>query len=302
MRFCLLLFFLLFHHLSFCQKCGIIVDIKTKNSIPYATISSLNKQKGVLADEKGRYCFTSTLTQNDSVIVSALSYKVKILSISDYLKSDTIYLYEKSIVISEVIVNAQKRKSILIGDFHKNIRFVSHSKSMNSSAILATRIDNIKDGEKLLTKLHYRFSPRKSEFVKKFRLCCSVYGNGENNLPEKNLLEKNVIIDISPTDRYAEVQIDTMNVFFNQNTIWIGVQTLGYINYDNNYISISNHEFGKADYKKNNLSKVKKVYLISPYLEMGKGNGYVTKYVGSKSWSSRVVNLKAPLFGVTLEY
>ena len=301
MRLCLLLLFLLFYKVSFCQKCGIIVDIKTKNGIPYTTIASSNTQKGVLADEKGKYCFTSIFTSNDSIIVSALSYEIKVLSMNDYLKSDTIYLQEKNIVLSEVIVNSQKRKSTLIGDFHKNIRVVSHRKSVNSSAVLASRIDNIKSGEKLLTKLHYRFSPQKSEFVKKFRLSCSVYSNGANNLPEKNLLERNVIIDISPTDRYAEVQIDTMDVFFNQNSIWTGIQTLGYINYDDNYISISNHEFGKADYKKNNL-KVKKVYLISPYFEMSKGNGYVTKYVGSKSWSSTGGNSKTALFGVTLEY
>ena len=302
MRFCLLLILILSYNSSFCQKCGIIVDIKTKNGIPYTTISSLNKQKGVLADEKGKYCFVLAITQNDSIVISALGYKIKTLSISEYLKLDTIYLQEKNVVLSEVTVNAQKRKSILIGNFHKNISIVSNSKCMNSSAILATRIENIKDGEKLLTKLHYRFTPKKSEFVKKFRLSCSIYSNGDNNLPEKSLLDRNVVIDISPTDRYAEIQIDTMNVFFKQNTIWIGVQTLGYIDYDNTYINISSHEFGKVVYKKNNPNKVKEIYLISPCFEMGKGNNYTTKYIGSKSWNNRTVNSQAPLFGVTLEY
>lgn len=302
MRLCLLLFFLLFSKVSFCQKCGIIVDIKTKNGIPYTTIASSNKQKGVLADEKGKFCLILAISQNDSIVVSALGYKIKTLSISEYLKLDTIYLQEKNVVLSEVTVNAQKRKSILIGNFRKNIRIVSNSKCMNSSAILATRIENIKDGEKLLTKLHYRFTPKKSEFVKKFRLSCSIYSNGDNNLPEKSLLDRNVIIDVSPTDRYAEIQIDTMNVFFKQNTIWIGVQTLGYIDYDNTYINISSHEFGKVVYKKNNPNEVKEIYLISPCFEMGKGNNYTTKYIGSKSWNNKLVNSQAPLFGVTFEY
>lgn len=303
MRFGLLLLInILFCTSSFCQKCGIIVDVKTKNGIPYTTISSLNKQKGVLADEKGKYCFALAISQNDSIVVSALGYNIQILPINEYLKLDTIYLQEKNIILSEVIVNAQKRKSTLLGNFHKSIRIVSNSKCMNSSAILATKIDNIKEGEKLLTKLHYRFNPKKSEFVKKFRLSCSVYSNGDNNLPEKNLLDRNVIIDVSPTDRYAEILIDSMNVYFKQNAIWIGVQTLGYISHDNTYINISSHEFGKVVYKKNDPNKVKEIYLISPCFEMGKGSNYTTKYIGSKSWNNRLVNSQAPLFGVTLEY
>ena len=63
MRLSLLLFYLLFSKVSFGQKCGIIVDIKTKNGIPYTTIASSNKQKGVLADEKGKFCLISTCTQ-----------------------------------------------------------------------------------------------------------------------------------------------------------------------------------------------------------------------------------------------
>lgn len=302
MRLSLLLFFLLFSKVSFCQKCGIIVDIKTKNGIPYTTIASSNKQKGVLADEKGKFCLTLAISQNDSIVVSALGYKIKTLSISEYLKSDTIYLQEKNISLSEVIVNPKKRKSKLIGYFHKNIIIVGSGRCMNSSATLATRIDNIKNGEKLLTKLHYRLSPHKSTFVKKFRLSCSVYNNGANNLPERNLLERNVIIDVSPTDRYAEVHVDTMDVFFNQNSIWIGIQTLGYINYDNEYITISNHEYGKVVYQKNNPNKVKEIYLISPYFEMSKGNDYATKYVGSKSWNRTGGNSKAALFCATFEY
>lgn len=303
MRFCsLLVLLLLFYNLSFSQKCGIIADIKTKKSIPYTTISSLNKQKGVLADDNGKYCFELTHSQNDSIFVSSLGYELKVLSFNEYLKLDTIYLQERYIVLSEVLVKSRKIKSILTGSFHKKIRVVSDSKCMNSSAILATKIDNLKDGEKLLTKLHYRFSPKKSDFIKKFRLSCSLYNNGENNLPENNLLNKNVIIDISPTDRYAEIQIDTMNILLNLTTIWIGVQTIGYINNDNTYINISNHEFGKVVYKKNNPKKIKEVYLISPCVEMGNGNGYITKYIGSKSWNNGLINSLSPLFGITLEY
>ncbi|PWK16137.1 carboxypeptidase-like protein [Arcicella aurantiaca] len=293
---------IIFPYFNFAQKCGLVADNQTKFGIPYATISVINKPFGIISDERGGFCFEAKTSNmdNDSIVISALGYEHRKISFKQYLKSDTIFLREKNVVLGEVVVKSKKSKAINLGNFHKRWLVHQTTISPNSSQILALKIEN-KHSTGIIEALHFRLDPQKSDFVKKFRLRCRIFKNGDEDTPTEDILEDNVIVDVTPDEKYIDVDISSYNIPFDYQYLWVGIQSIGYIDKEDNYISISEYQYGKATYKKNNPKKVSSIMLISPSFQMNDQGIGKSKKVWNKYWNPiSTPKNNSPLFGLTL--
>lgn len=286
----------------FAQKCGIISDKKTKEGIAYSSVIIIQKSNGIITDEKGKFCLEIQKNLLDSILISALGYEIQKMTLRQFEQSDTIYLTEKRVILDEVIVKKTRLKTKRLGPFHRKPLFVNYSFNQNSKNILVVKINNDEHLNGFISTLHYRLAPHKSDFAKKYRLRCRIFQNGENDNPTEDILSKNVTIDIYPTDKYINVNIDSLSIPFKENCLWIGIQTIGYIDNQNNYIVLSEFQIGKLFISKTNPKKVEKYQMLSPYYMMtDKGEGRISSF-GNGKWSNNLSSMNVPLFGITVAY
>ena len=287
------------------QKCGVIVDNNSKIGIAYSTISLMKKPIGTITDEKGRFCFESPqkIMLSDSILISALGYENKSISVKQYIQYDTLFLKEKITILDEVIVKSNKNRQVRLGNFHKNWIMYQASFVPNSNSVLASRIENTNLLNGFITKLHYRLNPKKSDFIKKFRLRCRIFKNSDTNIPTDDILNDNVTIDVSPDDKFVEIDLSSKNILIKDQFIWVGVQTVGYIDNNNDFFSISDLQYGEVEYKKRNPKKVVKISTISPSFLMN-DNGMGMKLISGIKYWNKLSPYKnhVPLIGVTIEY
>ncbi|MCU0469538.1 MAG: carboxypeptidase-like regulatory domain-containing protein [Arcicella sp.] len=290
-------------HFNFAQKCGFVADNQKKSGISYATISIINKPFGIISNERGGFCFETKTSNmdNDTILISAFGYEHEKISFKQYLKSDTIFLREKNIILDEVIVKSKKSKLINLGNFHKRWLVYQATLSPNSSQIIALKIENKDRITGIINALHFRLNPQKSDFVKKFRLRCRIFKNGYEETPTEDVLNDNVIVDVNPNEKYIDVDVSSYNISFDSQYLWIGIQSIGYIDKDDKYISISEHQYGKVTYKKNRPKKVSSIELISPSFQMNDQGIGKSKNIWNKYWNPISTSKNSsPLFGITL--
>jgi hypothetical protein len=296
-----LIFPLISTHL-FAQQCGVISDKKTKEGIAYSSIIIINKSNGIITDDKGKFCLDIQQNLSDSMQISALGYENQRILICRFMKTDTIYLKEKRVILDEVIVRKNKLKTKRLGPFHKKMMIATYTFNPNSKNIFVTKIDNDEHLNGVISILHYRLGPHKSNIAKKYRLRCRIFKNGENDNPAEDILSKNVTIDIDPTDKFINVNIDSLNIPFKEKSLWVGIQSIGYIDNQNDYISLSEYQMGKVFWSKTKPNKVDNIQNLSPYYMMtDKGTGKISSFFNNK-WSNNGSSMDVPLFGITITY
>lgn len=114
--FSLLFVFISFYKVYSQNISGQILDEKTKEPIPFASISIKNTQKGVMADEFGRFTIPVS-NKSNLFIVNSLGYETQIISV---LKLNQIYLKQKENFLNEVIVRFTNPAIRIINEAIKN--------------------------------------------------------------------------------------------------------------------------------------------------------------------------------------
>jgi len=83
------------------------------NAIPYANVALFNSRNGTNANEDGSFKLDITNCSNDSLLVSAIGYRNKVIYLSNYHSNynlGTIVLESQSIGLNTVTINASKIK------------------------------------------------------------------------------------------------------------------------------------------------------------------------------------------------
>ena len=107
----------------FYQVEGNIVDSKTRDPVIYADIIFLGTNKGTVANIDGGFTLKIPVKKTgDSLIISSIGYKSKIINVASLQKKDNIIkLIPVTIQLSEVSIRSSDARSILISAI-KNIR------------------------------------------------------------------------------------------------------------------------------------------------------------------------------------
>jgi len=98
-----------------------VIDTKTKESVPYATIQ-FGEHRGTISNEEGRFSFDLEVmkSQHDSIYISSMGYEKTGFSLSDGLDSllrlepkpielRGVYLFDNELSVSEIIEKVKER-------------------------------------------------------------------------------------------------------------------------------------------------------------------------------------------------
>ena len=290
---------------SFAQvKCGTLINKQTKKGADYVTISCSDCMSGTFTDERGNFCF-QVPEKMDSIVISGLGYKKVVLSKKSFLDNTTFLIDEESITLQNVVVYSKKNKQQIeeIGYYYKRWFQFLDGFSPNSSTKLSVYISN--EGQKncYIQKLLYRLKPETSDMAQSFRLRCTLWKNGKNNLPESELLTSNVVVDVEPSDEKIEKDIAIMQIPLPKEGVWLGIETVGFLDLEGNYQPLSVGRMGEVIYKKSKKIKIEKVKSLTPRFAISKeGKGATAMKVWNYSWTTLKFSDKynALMFGLQL--
>lgn len=250
------------------EKCGLLADGKTHSPVAYASIYYPTTSTGMFSSENGVYCLPSSINLTDSVVISALGYDKTTIAFTDLLKKDTIYLNNRPINLENVVIKAKSSAYISkeIGYSKKPfIELEQNSITPNSNTKIVTYIPNDSKKTSFISKIHCRLYPEENSLATTFRLRLRLYThNGLNYLPAQDILNENVIIDVSTKQKMVEFEVGKYNIETPANGFWIGVESMGYTDKNNVYWPIKDHEFGKFKFKNTKKFKLESIEPISP--------------------------------------
>ncbi len=186
------IFFLTFiSHIPAQTISAVVVDKKTKEPIPYATIE-ISKNKGVITNEEGRFRFSmnKNLATIDSIYISSMGYEKIGVSIQNPMDS-IIYIAPKAIALSGVFVS---NKQLTIDEIMDNVKEKidqNYSKDLSHKKLFLRQSDfndinkiNVRLKKSTIEEFDKKFIdsvvsiiPRKSSYYTES--LCNLYGNYE---------------------------------------------------------------------------------------------------------------------------
>jgi hypothetical protein len=169
--------------------------------ISFTTIGIKNSFRGVIADEHGH--FEIYVEETDVLLISAMGYNAIYLPVKEI--KEKVILKQKIENLDEVII-----KRLNLEDYKKNTHLGIYGYRANgiikttSGYSLATKIvgsENKTEG--VLRKIYAQFDKKN---LKQARLRLRVYKiNMQNGKPGENLLQDNIIIDVSKKNATYDV-------------------------------------------------------------------------------------------------
>lgn len=98
---------------------GIVIDSSNKNSLPYSTISILNKGVGSISNQDGKFNFKIKEEYFlDTLIISHLGFTPIQIKISELTEYHNFKLIEKAISLQEILIRWTDPKELLINSLH----------------------------------------------------------------------------------------------------------------------------------------------------------------------------------------
>lgn len=200
---------------SFSQEKEILIlNYESKNPVQYANIKFLNSQNGTFSDENGLFVLNNKI--NDSAYISVLGYKNKIFWSESI--PDTLYLKQKIISLEEVRLSSKQKD---YGYFKKKSKFI---RSQLKRTIVAMYISN-KNNEKYISTLYYRIKKygNKPSIVRPHLYSI----NKENGNPDKELLDKNMIISVKDKNNILSIDVSKNNILFPEEGVFVALEWVG---------------------------------------------------------------------------
>ncbi len=221
----LILFFSNFTGLFGQSICGKIIDLESLTKVEYGTITIPNKQFGIVSDING--CFnidTNEFDKSDIIYASALGYYPDSVLLNEVFNTDTIIikLKPKKFQLNEVVVHPQRKQNIKLG-ISKTKKKIMWNYGMPGlqRAIFIQNKNNSKD--LFISSLGVYID---TIGFSKAPLRIRILSKSENGLPDKDLLESNVILRNSAAGQYNIIDLSEYQIFFPQNGAFISVEWL----------------------------------------------------------------------------
>lgn len=204
MKICSEILMILLPTLAFSQTVisGKIVTQENKNSIPYINIGIQNSNTGTISNKDGSFSIKipDSLIGND-LIFSAIGFTKKVMPIVSFKgsKDVIIYLNEKALDLDEVVITSSSKKVKLKKSWFGNKKrplFVQgqmHADTISAGGAMALLIDKTNYDLSFVEKVSL-FIARNTLPEFKVRVRFLTVDTKNNNLPGKDLFNKNVVI------------------------------------------------------------------------------------------------------------
>ncbi|MEI7586712.1 carboxypeptidase-like regulatory domain-containing protein [Runella sp.] len=214
--------FLLLHNNTLAQKkvIGLVLNKQNGTPVPFAVITDEKKHWGTNSDENGQFIIENT-SIGDTLVVACLGYFEYKIPFSKWEESTTVYLIEKSIKLSEVVVeNKRKKHKIWLGSLEKKTTFITGQLAHNEIQEMALLIPNYLQVDGYIEKVGFwidRFGAPKTPFRVR------VYKNN-NGFPGEDLLIENLITHAKSGNRWFDIEIGKYNIPFPNEGFFIAME------------------------------------------------------------------------------
>lgn len=201
---------------------GLVVDKETKQGIAFATVGIVKQNIGTNADEEGRFTISIASTTNDTLIISSIGYKTKLVPLKTN-SATTFELEPKSATLNEVIVVGNYNwKTIILGQYSNcGSHYYTTSNSINQVA------------------RHFK-APKANTFLKEVEICkygiaiidpartkfrVRIYSMDTlTNTPSKDLCDS--VIELDVTGRHIKVNLERYNIKLADQDFFVAVEWL----------------------------------------------------------------------------
>jgi hypothetical protein len=215
--------FLAFPMLTLAQTSykGTVINKKSKETIPYATVGLIKENTGINADEEGKFILKSLNPQkNDTLIISSIGYELRKIPLEINKTEYIIGLNEKITKLGEILVtNKTNWSTILLNDFDQNKinHFITSSGFHLQMAQLFEAPTEFSKLEKV--KIFAAFKQKT-----KFRI--RIYNiDLETKSPSNDLC--NEIIEIqNANNKVIEVDVSKYNIVIPQKEFFVSIEWL----------------------------------------------------------------------------
>ena len=177
------------------QLKGNVKDINNL-AIPYCSIGIKDSEIGAITDENGQ--FSIEIPENlakSQLIFDAAGYDEKSISVKEIQQNSFVFLNEKVVSLTEVIVKTEKMKEKIVGQKTRPMLTFSKMFKENAPTVEQGNIFEIYPKTKLNT---YNFHIIPSSKYDEITLKVNIYAV-KNGLPTESLLEENIIYKTSTT-------------------------------------------------------------------------------------------------------
>ena len=173
-------------------------NVKDTNNlaIPYCSIGIKDSEIGAITDENGH--FSIEIPENlakSQLIFDAAGYDEKSISVKEIQQNSFVFLNEKVVSLTEVIVKTEKMKEKIVGQKTRPMLTFSKMFKENAPTVEQGNIFEIYPKTKLNT---YNFHIIPSSKYDEITLKVNIYAV-KNGLPTESLLEENIIYKTSTT-------------------------------------------------------------------------------------------------------
>lgn len=233
MRVLFLLFLCAFQSFSQSKTAkGFVYDEDTKQPIPYVNISIIESSNGTSSDESGSYTLEiEEKDLNKNIHLSSLGYNDSIISVEQFIKLDKIFLKAKIEQLNEVVISKKfEEKFLVVNQLEKSDLCAGYGTNFKNPWMLALYFpynETYKETDFLKSvRIHFgNFRNKKS----KFRL--RLFSVDENGLPDEDVLQESVVVELKKNQKIADIDISNFNIIFPRNGFYIAFEWL-YIPYN----------------------------------------------------------------------
>ena len=211
---------------------SVVVDLNTREPIPFVNIGILGKNLGTVSDDAGKFSLEvpkAGWSSSDTLRFSAIGYQsVDVVLLHEPELPPSIYLKPITLTLPTVVVNPKKfKRPKVLGHRNNSAKMIFYFQSNRLGTELCNRIE-VKKGSYYLKKAHFNIAQNKFGPLF-FRV--HVYENADGK-PGKNLLPKELIVSSELKSGTLSVDLAPYNLVLDTD-FFIGLEWVKTLNKGN---------------------------------------------------------------------
>jgi len=211
---------ILFFINGFSQIKGIVLDINTKNPIPYANISIKDSNYGITSDSKGEFIINSD-SLNFTIILSSIGYEKKNFEVKH--SEIKIFLKPKIYDLPEILIKAQEKKKLVINRLNK--KGLNHLFACGGFSWIPSKFFEYKSN---YTETPYISSLKilvQSE-INRAKFNIRLLSANENGEPQEEIFNENIFAYASKHKKFVTVNLANKMIRFPEKGLFVALEWL----------------------------------------------------------------------------
>lgn len=234
-----------------------IFDKVTHQPVSYANIWCNTGKCGTTADDKG-YFRIIVYDDSKELTITAVGYKKK--TIETQKISDSIFLEQDVIKLSEVLIRSQIKETLKLGKIKNSSEELCVVNDYSIRTIGRYFPNNLTNNEEIYIK---KVKVKTYALLKNTILNIQFYSINDNGTPDALLYHENIICEVKHGTNTTEIDVSKLNIEFPKKGIVVAFENL-----------LVEQNKLEMKYQLNNTSELKSIYIYEPRIKVINNNGF----------------------------